>query len=479
MKDCLKRAQRSLDFKQTKLNVGVMVLTICVFLLSGCNQNSTVSKSEHEREIEEIINRIVLPEVPQKVFNILNYGAEENVYKNCKPAIDLAIKDCAKQGGGKIIVPAGDYFCRGTIHLLSNVNLHLEEGATITFSQNEKDFLPTVLVRWEGTECYNYSPYIYAKDQKNIAITGKGKFDGNAEGGFVKWRAKQKPSQKLLRQMGKDGVELTDRRFGTGSFLRPAFIQLMNCENILIEDIQIENVPFWVIQPTYCKSVVVRGVKIDSRNMNNDGCDPDSSEDVLIEDCWFRTGDDAIAIKSGRDNDGWRVNRPSKNIVIRNCKAELTLHGIAIGSELSGGVENVYIQNFTLAKVDNFALQFKSNMDRGGYIRNVHIDGMNIDSTNTAIYFTNDYHGYSGGESPTSFENISIKNMTCNYAIEKGIDMVGLKEKPINNVHFENVTIGKTGQGSQMLNVGTVSLKEVFIDKKKIESIEYFKTSAE
>ncbi|MFT7159953.1 MAG: polygalacturonase, partial [Bacteroidia bacterium] len=298
--------------------------------------------------------------------------------------------------------------------------------------------------------------------------------NGNAEGGFVKWREKQKPAQKLLRQMGKNGVDVEDRRFGIGHFIRPAFIQFMNCQNILIEDVQIENVPFWVIQPTYCKNVTVRSVRIDSRNLNNDGCDPDSSEDVLIEDCWFRTGDDAIAIKSGRDNDGWRINRPSRNIVIRNCKAELTLHGVAIGSELSGGVENVYIQNFSMKKVDAFALQFKSNQDRGGYIRNVHIDGMDIDSTNTAIYFTNDYHSYSGGNSPTSFENISIKNLTCNNAANKGIDMVGLENKPIKNIQFENVRIFSAKKGNRMINVKDVSLRNVLIDQKQIQSIKDF-----
>lgn len=475
MRNKLRLETEMLRFILSKRLLSTWMILFLFFLAPLHGQKKSISQNDHHREIDSILDRIVPPVIPNRVYNILDYGAEEEVYKNCKPAIDLAIKECAHQGGGKIVVPAGDYFSRGTIHLLSNINLHLEEGATITFSQNEKDFLPTVLVRWEGTECYNYSPYIYAKDQKNIAITGKGKFDGNAEGGFMKWRAKQKPSQKLLRQMGKGGVELTDRRFGTGSFLRPAFIQLMNCENILIEDIQIENVPFWVIQPTYCKNVTVRGVRIDSRNINNDGCDPDSSEDVLIEDCWFRTGDDAIAIKAGRDNDGWRINRPSKNIVIRNCKAELTLHGIAIGSELSGGVENVYIQNFSITKVDNFALQFKSNQDRGGYIRNVHIDGMDIDTTNTVIYFTNDYHGYSGGNSPTSFEGISIKNLKCNIASEMGIDMVGLNNKPINNIQFENVTIDKTGKGNQVLNVKDVSFKNVSIDQIEIKSIKEFR----
>lgn len=420
----------------------LVLLAIAGLGLLACNspQQETEASTE-DQAITEILNRIQPPTLPDVEFNLLDFGTVEAIQKNIQPALDSAIRTCAAQGGGKIVVPPGDYFSEGPIHLLSNIQLHFEEGAAITFSQDATHYLPVVLVRWEGVECFNYSPFIYAKDQKNIIISGKGRFNGNAAGGMQEWRQDQKPSQSLLREMGKTGVPVNERIFGEGHWLRPAFLQLVNCENVLISDIQIENVPFWVVQPTYCKNVTVKGIRVNSRCVNNDGVDPDSSEDVLIEDCWFRTGDDAIAVKSGRDQDGWRVNRSSKNIVIRNCHAELTLHGIAFGSEMSGGIENVYVQNFTMGVVDQYALQFKANRDRGGYIKNVFIDGVEIDSAKTAIYFTNDYHSYAGGTSPSAFSDIAIENFTCKYVSDMGIDMVGTEENPIHRVLFNQVTV--------------------------------------
>ncbi len=182
----------------------------------------------------------------------------------------------------------------------------------------------------------------------------------------------------------------------------------MNCENVLVENISIENVPFWVVHPTYCKNVTIPGITVNSRNINNDGIDIDSSEDVLIEDCMFTTGDDAIALKSGRDQDGWRVGKPSKNVVIRNYKADTTLHRMAFGSEMSGSIEHIYVQNFEISNVDQYALLFKANKDRGGYIRNIFIDNMTFDTVMTAIFFTNDYHSYAGGDSPSEFHDVFV-----------------------------------------------------------------------
>ena len=206
--------------------------------------------------------------------------------------------------------------------------------------------------------------------------------------------------------------------------------------------------------------------------MNNDGVDPDSSEDVLIEDCWFNTGDDAIAIKSGRDQDGWRVGRPTRNVVARNCFVQSTLHGIAIGSEMSGGVENIYMRDFEIRKVDRYAIQFKSNLDRGGYIRNVSIRNISIDSTMTAIFFTNDYHSYAGGNSPSEFSNIQIADVTCNHALQMGIDMVGIEQKPIHTINFERIHIDRADGNNRMLNAENIKFTDVFINGKEITRID-------
>jgi polygalacturonase len=270
----------------------------------------------------------------------------------------------------------------------------------------------------------------------------------------------------MLRQMGKQLKPLEERVFGEGHFLRPSFIQFMNCQNILISDITLTNVPFWVIHPTYCSNITIRNIHVNSYRINNDGIDLDSCEDVLVEDCTFRAGDDAMVIKSGRDQDAWKVGKPSKNIVVRNCFASEVLHGLAFGSEMSGGLENIYIDNFHLKKVEQYAIQFKSNLDRGGYIRNVYIDGVFIDETKTAIFFTNDYHSYSGGNSPSEFSGIEIKNVICNKASGKAIDIVGLEQKPIHNILLENIMIVEEGEKSEILNVVESEFTNIKISKR-------------
>ncbi|MCG6188053.1 glycoside hydrolase family 28 protein [Maribellus maritimus] len=439
--------------------MNIKVFTGIVFL---CLATVSAKSQQLDWKVDasEILEKISEPEFPDRIFKI----SSETVKKeNVADVINKKIDECSKAGGGKVVLASGEYFCEGSLILKDNVNLHLEKNAKLVFSQNPEDYLPVVLVRWEGTEAWNYSPFIYAKDVENIAITGKGGIDGNgsAEGSFREWRSLQKKDQNKLREMGKNGVPVDERIFGKGHFLRPQLIHLLNCKNILLEDITIKNGAFWLIQPTYCDNITVRGVKVDSRFINNDGVDIDSDTNVLIENCNFNTGDDFVAIKSGRDQDGWRVNKPSKNILIRNCVSENCLHGISFGSELSGGIENVICQNLTFKKVRSYGVQFKSNKDRGGYLKNVILDNIQIDTAETCISFTNQYHSYSGGNNPTAFENILIRNLKCNIAQEKAISMIGLPEMPIQNVKLENVTIQKSGELSVVDNVINMSFINV------------------
>ncbi|WP_164674733.1 glycoside hydrolase family 28 protein [Flagellimonas maritima] len=450
-----------------------ITLVRCLLVLSALTVYSCkeldVEKTNFSKtqKVDEIIKRIKLPIIGSEVIAITDMGAIGDGLANCKPAISKAIAEISAKGGGKVVFPKGDYFCEGPIHLESNINLHFEEGSTLTFSQNADDYLPVQLVRWEGVELYNYSPYIYADNKTDIAITGKGKLNGSAIGGIAEWRTKQKPAQNKSRQMGTDLVPVEERIFGKDNYLRMSFIQLMNCSNILIEDITIENVPFWVIHPTYSNNITIRNVEINSTRINNDGIDLDSCYDALVENCKFNAGDDAIAIKSGRDQDAWRVNKSSKDIVVRNCLAENVLHGMAFGSEMSGGIENIYVENFFMKNVKKYAVQFKSNRDRGSYIRDVFIDGVFIDTTSTAVFFTNDYHSYRGGKSPSDFSDIEIKNLTCNFAYGKAIDVQGLSSKPIRNLKFENIIINKEMDLSTVKNTTDGSYKNVQIHKEE------------
>ncbi|HMF98010.1 MAG TPA: glycosyl hydrolase family 28 protein [Vicinamibacterales bacterium] len=258
---------------------------------------------------DAIVRRITLPTFPPRTFEITRYGATTSA--DATGAFRAAIEACVKGGGGRVVVPKGR-FETGAIRLRSNVNLHLDDGATIAFSRDPRAYLPTVLTRYEGVELMNYSPFIYAIDQHDIAITGAGTLDGQAdESHWWNWRgagaaagAPMTPARTRLFEIAARGVPPAERRFGDGSFLRPNFVQTYRCRNVLIDGVTVVNSPMWELHPVLCENVVVRGVTIRSHGPNNDGCDPESCRDVLIERCSFDTGDDCIALKSGRNQDG-------------------------------------------------------------------------------------------------------------------------------------------------------------------------------
>ncbi|HEY5499180.1 MAG TPA: glycoside hydrolase family 28 protein [Bacteroidales bacterium] len=395
---------------------------------------------------ERIINQIQKTSFPADTFQITNFGARENEVSDNRVPIMNAIEACSQKGGGVVLIPKGTFFCKGSVSLKSNVNLHLSSGATLLFSPDPKDYLPAVLTRWEGIDIYNYSPMIYTEGQENIAITGLGTINGNAEKIWVPFRKLQTDAQNRARQMNDDQIPVAERKFGTGDYLRSSFIQFINCRRILVEGVTISSSPLWILHPVYCSDLIIRNVNIKSLVINNDGIDFDSCENGLVEGCTFRTGDDAVVFKSGRDRDGWKVNKPTKNIVVRNCSAPQVLHGIAFGSEMSGGIESVYVENFKLGKVEGEAIQFKSNKDRGAFIRDVFIRNVEVDSVGGhLLYFTNGYHSYRGGNVPSEFYNIYLENINCNFA-NYAIQLQGLEEAPIHDITINNVTVKKANK---------------------------------
>src|SRR5205085_1230806 len=291
-----------------------------------------------------ILARIKPPTFPARDFKITDYGATIGGTSDCTEALRKAIEACHVAGGGRVVGPQG-LFLTGEIHLRSHVSLYVSEGATLKFSSDPAKYLPVVYTRFEGTECMNYSPLIYAFEQENIAVTGTGTLDGSAaDENWWAWNRKgangadalARASIRRLIDFGERGVPVKDRVFGQGYYLRPNFIQPYRSRNVLIEGVRIINSPMWEIHPVLSTNVTVRGVRINTHGPNNDGCDPESSRDVLIEDCTFDTGDDCIAIKSGRDNDGRRVGVAAENIIVRNCTMKDGHGGVVIGSEVSG-----------------------------------------------------------------------------------------------------------------------------------------------
>lgn len=402
-------------------------------------------------EVKKILKNIKAPEFRNVDYNIVDFGAVADGVTDCRAAINDAITKCSDEGGGRVVLPKGKVFTKGCINLKSNVNLHIPEGCELIFSADPLDYLPAELTVWEGTELYNYASFIRSWHCNNIAITGKGIINGNAKTGFARMKPQRSAQQDTLRQMGIDLVPVRDRYFGARSIMPPNFIEPFGCKNILIEDVTILDGPYWMIHPLYCDNVTVRGVTIDSWNRNNDGCDPEYTTNVLIENCVFNTGDDAIAIKAGRDQDAWRIGQKTANIVIRNCEFSSKCNGLCIGSEMAAGVENVYMYDVHIG-ICHSAIYFKSNLDRGGFIRNVWVNNIEIDKVRTAfIHFENNYHGGRGGNYPTLFSDFVIQNIKGDESGQVAIYAVGIESKPIRNVVIKNAEFQKAKENPYLI----------------------------
>ena len=367
---------------------GRLIAAICLLALSPSAARCADAFADAQAAI---LARIQRPQFAHRDFLVTDFGALADA--DCTEAIAKAIAACHSAGGGRIVVPAGVWLT-GAIHLKSNVNLHLADDATLRFSPESAKYLPAVLTRFEGIECINYSPLIYAFGQENVAITGKGTLDGSASWEtWWAWNDKSKgtptmqvAARKKLDQQGTDGVPVEERVYGEGHFLRPNFIQPYRCQNVLIEGVTIINSPMWEIHPVLCTNVTVRGVTVRSLGTNNDGCNPESCRDVLIEDCVFETGDDCIAIKSGRNTDGRRINVPSENIVVRGCTMKDGHGGVTLGNKMSGGIRNVFVENCFMSSPNlDRAIRLKSNSRRGDYLENLFVRNIEVGEVKESV----------------------------------------------------------------------------------------------
>jgi unsaturated rhamnogalacturonyl hydrolase len=397
--------------------------------------------------VPEILQRIVAPQFPDRDFDITKTGAVGDGKTDCTAAIARAINACANAGGGRVLVPAGE-FLTGAIHLQSGVNLHLATNAVLKFSTDPQAYLPAVFTRFEGIECWNYSPLIFAVGQKNVAVTGAGTLDGQADDStWLAWKGRkggtnnQNAARKRLDQMNNDQVPAAQRRFGAGDYLRPNFIQFQRCENVLIADVKIRRSPMWEIHPLLCTNVTVRGVDIFSHGANNDGCDPESCRDVLIEKCIFDTGDDCIAIKSGRNNDGRRVGVPSVNLIIRDCTMRDGHAGTAIGSEISGSCSNVFVENCEMSSSNLVcALRLKSNAVRGGVVQNIFMRHVNVGLVKDSVLQIDFLYeeGAKGDFKPVA-KNVVMENITVAQT-PRVLNVRGFPAAEISGVRILNST---------------------------------------
>lgn len=378
---------------------------------------------------------IVEPAFPSRDFAITEYGAAAGADVPVTQAIEKAVAACSDAGGGRVVIPAGTWKC-GPIHLNSNVNLYLSKDAVVSFSDTPEDYLPPVLVRWEGMDCYNYSPLVYARDCKNIAVTGPGKLQGNGKKWWSWAKHGGKSAANKLYGTVLSNTPVEQRIFGTPG-LRPGFVEFNHCQQVLLSDFTIADGPFWTIHPIYCQDVTVRGLNIDTTGgPNTDGVNPDSCKNVLIEHTNFATGDDCVTLKSGLNEDGWRVNKPDENIIIQYCHMIAGHGGVSIGSEMSGGIQNVFIHDCAFEDTAS-GIRIKSMRGRGAYVRNVTVQNVRMRNIKTeAIQITTHYGSSTVAPSsmvPPVFGDLTFENIICDGA-GRSIQLEGLPEKPLGRI---------------------------------------------
>jgi len=460
--------------------IGLSLLSV---LIMNCQKSSPAMLGWNR--VPDILNRIVPADFPAQDFPITAFGAIGDGTTDCTAAFNQAILACHAAGGGRVVVPEGVYLT-GAIHLMSRVNLHVSKNAVIRFNQDPKQYLPIVFTRFEGVECMNYSPFIYAYEQENIAITGEGLLDGqamanvwwdwkgpwddaeNTPTGWDETKPDQRAAVKKLQEMANDHVPVPQRVFGEGYYLRPNFIQPYHCKNVRISGVTIKNAPMWVIHPVRCTNVIIEKVTIESQGPNNDGCDPESCSDVLIRDCYFNTGDDCIAIKSGRNADGRRLNVPSENIVIQGCRMSNGHGGVTIGSEVSGNVRNIFAENCAMdsPRLDR-ALRMKTNSLRGGIIENIFMRNITVGQVKEAAIRIDMFYGADRDQFYPIVRHIYVHKLTCQKS-PYAFMINGYENSPVSQVFIEDCQFNGVTKGFIREHVKDLNVKNVSINGKQL-----------
>ncbi|HVX84648.1 MAG TPA: glycoside hydrolase family 28 protein [Phycisphaerae bacterium] len=414
-----------------------------------------------------------------KVVKVTDEGAVADGKTLCTDAIAKAIDECAAAGGGIVEFPKGDEaYLTGRIKLKSNITLQIDEGAVVKFATGSageplEKLYPLEKTRYEAVDVMNYSPLIYAYQCENIRITGKGTLDGQ---GQWWWDWARNPSgatgatgrnagspnggssgqgvggtaeaKRLMAEYTQDRegkYPLEERVFGDkNTGYRPCFIEPYECKNVVVEDVTIKNSPFWTVHPLYTTNFTLRNANVSGSGPNTDGCDPDSCNTVLIEGVTFKTGDDCIAIKSGRDGDGIRRNKPCENLTIRNCTMNGGHGAVTLGSETSAGIRHVLAENCAVDGPD-VAIRLKSARGRGGgfedfMARNITVKSVKKQAILITLRYEKQLPATGKNETTPVADNLWIEDVTCEHA-PQAILMEGLEESPIENVTLKNVNI--------------------------------------
>ena len=484
-------------------SAGFVSLGAAMLALSACTSPKVSPEEAIWQSCDSVINAIQLTDIPATEFCITDYGAlavvEGRDTAIATEAIDAAIKAAHEAGGGTVVIPDSTYFT-GPVTLLSNVNLHLQDSAVVKFSTVQSLYFPAVLTRWEGVDCYNAHPLIYALEAENIALTGHGTLDAQGSNdnwwamcgaprfGWTEGKISQAGTKREMRETGQyprqrlldwctAQTPVEERQMKPEDGMRPQFVNFNRCKRILIEDVTLLNSPFWVLHPLLSEDIVVRGVKIYNEGPNGDGCDPECCNRVLIDNCVFHTGDDCIAIKSGRNQDGRNMGIPSQNMIVQNCKMEDGHGGVVVGSEIAGGYRNLWVRNCEMDSPNlDRVIRIKTSSARGGVIENVFVRDVNVGRCREAVLRINLNYDpkeiAERGHNPL-VRNVNLQRVVCHesqYAVVlNGLDdccnisdvnvrdceWTGVKGGPNGNlcdslvwteghyeaIHFDNVTV--------------------------------------
>lgn len=451
-------------------------------------QNKPSAMDDAFAAARRMADSIVVPTFCADTFSITSFGAaiDADAATN-KKAICAAIDSCSAVGGGVVLVPAGNWLT-GPITLKSNVNLHVAKDAALLFSTNYEDYAETVVTRWEGLDCQNLHPLIFADSTVNVAITGQGVIDGQGSNehwwymkgkkayGYEEGKLNQKPARDMLLAYDRDKTPLAERKvFGVQDALRPQLVNICNSRNVLIEGVTLKNSPFWTLHPLNITDLTVRNVKFDNYGPNGDGCDPEGCRNVLIDGCYFNTGDDCIAIKSGRNNDGRRGARPTENVYVRNCRMANGHGGVVLGSEISAGFRNLWVEDCDMDSPElDRVIRIKTSDCRGGVIENVWVRNVKVGKCDECVLKVNLlYEPEENCEHafPPIVRNVNLFNVTSSSS-RYGVFIDGLESAPSNvdgitveNCHFDGVK-----EGNKINAATNITFSGLFINGEKVES---------
>jgi polygalacturonase len=452
--------------------------------------------------------KIVKPIFRKDTINIVSFGAKPDGLTLNTDAINSAIAECSKKGGGVVLVPKGIWLT-GPVAMKSNVNLHLKKSATLLFSTDKAQY-SIVEGYYEGKKAARNQSPISGTDLENVAITGHGIIDGNGD----VWRAVNKnqltegqwkekvASGGILKDDGKvwypseqfkkasvegksmlliDGKKLEDFK-DMKDYLRPNLVVFTRCKKILLEGITFQNSPAWCLHPLMCQDLTLKNLYVKNPEYahNGDGMDIESCKNFLIEDCTLDVGDDAICIKSGKDEEGRKRGMPTENGIIRNNTVYNGHGGFVVGSEMSGGARNIFIYDCTFMGTDK-GLRFKSVRGRGGIVENIYAKNIYMkDIAQEAIFFDMYYFVKFATDTPRDerpvvnegtpiFRNMKFENIVCSGA-NKGIFVRGLQEMPIENISMENIML-QSEIGAEFIDTKGIALKNVTLHANNTKPI--------